>query len=262
MQRPPFVSPVRVGTATPGQAGVLVDGSLALLFDPSQVTVAYDPDVISTGDGASITGAVRVELAGGYQPPTTIGPVTYTDASAHTVATIAMPAGKMVVVEFTITGNLGTANGVGNINAPNAFGMWVTTALLARVGSGSVQVALVMALATASAPFCLAATTSSTGLVAVVGGATSAVIQVNGFSVTEAWTSGHTYTRGDSSTTPGQFVTNAGNVYVCTTSGTASGSAPSGTGTGLGTGALFDFVCAGSTVPVQWSGTYSVSLPG
>lgn len=179
--------------------------------------------------------------------------LTTTDATAHTIYTISLAAGAAVKVEFTVIGNLGTANGVANVNAPNALGVWESAVALWRPGSGPVTAAVLSSIATADDPFLPLAPASSTGLVAVVAGATSALIQVNGFAPTEAWTSGHTYTRGDGSTTVGQFVTANGNVYLCTTSGVASGSAPSGTGTGLGTGAKWDYVCAGSTVPVQWT---------
>jgi hypothetical protein len=83
----------------------------------------------------------------------------------------------------------------------------------------------------------------------------SLLIQASGFNIKEAWTSGHTYTTGDGVSTPGDFVTSSGNVWVCTTSGTASGSAPSGTGTGVGTGAKFDCVGVGTgVVTVTWTG--------
>jgi hypothetical protein len=250
---PPFVYPVRIGDAD----GALLTGSLALLLGPG-LTASYDPNVVCTGDGASITGAVRVELAGGAPPPTLIDPVTYTDATPHTLATIPIAAGTVVAIEVRILANLG----VGNTNAARP-GLWVATVAAWRVGSANAIAGITDAsLASNFKPFLPVNTTSAPGLLGIVVSGGSVLLQANGFAVSEAWTSGHTYTAGDGTTTAGQFATANGNVYLCTTSGTASGSAPSGTGTGLGTGAKFDYVCAGSTVPVQFSGLYSATPPG
>ena len=246
----------------------LADGSLVLapaeraIVLPPGWTIEDHPLDWLAGSAAGpeqVQGYSQLVAPAGAPPPAVLPAVTYTDAAPHTLATIAVPAGGIVMLDFAVIGNLGTANGVGNANAPNSPGVWKTTMLLWRVGSGSVGVALLSAIANASSPFLPLANASSAGLVAVVGGATSASIQVNGFAPLEAWTSGHTYTRGDGSTIVGQFVTANGNVYMCSSDGTASGSAPSGTGTGLGTGAKFDYVTAGSVIPVQWSGQYTTA---
>jgi hypothetical protein len=228
------------------------------------------PMALKVGSGLSTSfaqsgdiGIVSLSVTAPSVPvATAIAPVTYTDAIAHTVATVSVPISGSVLVKVTIVANLGMNNGVPNVNTPNAVGLWENTILMSRVGSGSVQAAPISVLASASAPFLPLAVSASPGLVNLLAvGASQVAIQVNGFAPTEAWTSGHTYTRGDGSTTVGQFVTANGNVYLCTTSGTASGSAPSGTGTGLGSGAKFDCVCTGSTtIPVQWAGYYSVPI--
>jgi hypothetical protein len=246
----------------------LADGSLVLA--PAERAIALPPGWTiedhpldwlagSAAGPEQVQGYLQLVSPAGAPPPAVLSPATFTDAAPHTLATIAVPAGGMVLITLSVLGNLGTSNGVGGTNAPNSTGVWIVSALAWRVGSGSVGVALLSALANASSPFLPLANASSTGLVAVVAGATSAAIQVNGFAPTDAWTSGNTYTRGDGSTIVGQFVTANGNVYMCSSDGTASGSAPSGTGTGLGTGAKFDYVCAGSVIPVQWSGQYTTA---
>jgi hypothetical protein len=81
-------------------------------------------------------------------------------------------------------------------------------------------------------------------------------ISVTGFAIKEAFTTGHTYVAGDGSTTPGDFVTNAGGIYLCTTGGVAGASAPTGTGTGISDGTdVWAYVgpADGSKVSVRWT---------
>lgn len=231
-------------------------------------TLEFDPDdFIVENDAANQRNIVR--SAGASSNPTfgnvTVASLTYapgydvtgpaparhtsTDATPYTIATVSVPAGGIVILDVTAVANLGA----GNVNAARP-GLWRIVVIAWRVGSGAASVGIVGGiLGTNFAPFIPAATTSSTGLLGVVASGGNLLLQANGFAVTEAWTSGHAYVTGDGSTTVGQFVTANGNVYLCTTSGTATGSAPSGTGKGLGTGAKWDYVCAGSTVPVQWT---------
>lgn len=181
------------------------------------------------------------------------GPVTFTDASPHTIATIPIPVGILDLDNLRILANLGTANGVANVNAPLGPTIYRKNLAVARGNSGGAVLANVIDTSAVSKPFIPDSATATPGCVAFVVVGNNLLIQVSGFAVTEAWTAGHTYTQGDASSVVGQFVTANGNVYLCTGSGTASGSAPSGTGTGLGTGATFAFVAVGALVPVQWT---------
>ncbi len=111
-----FVSPVRVGAAEAGQPGVLLPRSLALLLGPG-LTATYDPNVVSTdGDGANITGAVRVTVApgivgsslalGSQDPPqyvATVGATTTISTGTNSGALlIPVPAGRKVQAEVSL----------------------------------------------------------------------------------------------------------------------------------------------------------------
>lgn len=246
------------GLRTLTQNFIPVDDEPYLEVDPAYFTVTNDDanqrNVLTFASLPAPTfGAVTVgsiTYAPGYD---VTGPAparhTSTDATPYTMATIPVPAGGIVILDVTAVANLGA----GNVNAARP-GLWRIVVIAWRVGSGAASVGIVGGiLGTNFAPFIPAATTSSTGLLGVVASGGNLLLQANGFAVTEAWTSGHAYVTGDGSTTVGQLVTANGNVYLCTTSGTATGSAPSGTGKGLGTGAKWDYVCTGSTVPVQWT---------
>jgi hypothetical protein len=103
MPTPPFVTPLRLGTAEAGEAGVLVAGSLALLFDPAQVTLTYDPNVVSTGDGASVTGAVRVELVDSGAAPYT-GTATTSGAETPSPVSIVVPVNSAMAILALVVG--------------------------------------------------------------------------------------------------------------------------------------------------------------
>ncbi len=195
-------------------------------------------------------GNVDLSLADGYSPTLTNLTVT-----PLTLATLAIPAGSNVDVTLRIIATLAT----GQVNANLAQSCYRAEVFAGRTGSGGAGANNAKDTSDVLAPFVAfvgGAATTGTANLDVSGN--NLLIQVTGFAVKEVWTSGHAYVRGDATTTPGDFVTANGNVYLCVSSGTAGGSAPSGTGTGLGTGALFSYVCAGSTVPVTWSGLYTV----
>lgn len=202
-------------------------------------------------DGA--LGVLTVGLAAGLA--TTVPPTITTDATPRTVATIPIPAGSNVALQLRLIATLAP----GQVNANLGPAVYRVETFAGRTGTGAPQPGSVKNTSDVSPPFvAFLAGSAAAGAGDINFSGNSLVIQVSGFAVKEAWTSGHAYVRGDSSTVAGDFVTANGNVYLCTSSGTASGSAPSGTGTGLGTGAVFAFVCVGATVPVTWSGEYSV----
>ncbi len=133
-----FVSPVRVGAAEAGQPGVLLPRSLALLLGPG-LTATYDPDVVSTdGDGANITGAVRVTLVPGAGGPLVAAFVVdradwagLGSAVTHDY-TIALPAGARLMgsavgegwtgfddpTHAAITYKIGSSAGGSDVGAP------------------------------------------------------------------------------------------------------------------------------------------------
>jgi hypothetical protein len=171
-----------------------------------------------------------------------------TNATPLALATVPIPAGSTVLFEGTMMAVLGP----GQVNGNLAPSFWAFTAGVYRIGAGAVVVSdPTFGNGNHNVPFCNGGEPAGSFGFGLSGD--NLVLTASGFVVTEAWTSGHTYTAGDGAATAGQFVTANGNVYVCTTGGTASGVAPAGTGTGLGTGAFFAFVCAGSTVPVMWT---------
>lgn len=234
-----------------------------LEVDPDYFTVTPDPANqrnVLTGAGpsanpvlgnvtvTSITYAPGVEVDG-----PAVGPVTYSDANSHTLATISSPAGSVTLIQVSIVANLMMpATSV----AGTGSGTWVVWALCNNLGSGGNSAVTFIAqnsLNANSPPFLPAATTSTSGLVAIVANGNDFLIEVNGFAPLGAWASGTAYVTGNGTSVGGDFVTANGNVYLCTTSGTSSGSAPSGTGTALGSGAKFDYVCTGSTIPVRWT---------
>ena len=229
-------------------------------FDPAYFLVTPDPGNqrnIVTGAGATASPvlgnvtASTLTFAPGNDGFRQSVRITTTDASPHTLATIAIPGGSIVDIDVMILANLGTASGVANANAPIAPTIYRTNLGAARTPSGSPVASIVKDTSSISEPFLPGSNSATPGCVSYVISGNNLLVQVNGFAAT-AWATGTAYVTGDGSTTIGSFVTSNGNVYVCTTSGTSSGAAPSGTSTS-GTGAVFTYVCAGSTVPVQWT---------
>lgn len=239
----------QVGTVGGGTTGLNFNAPLTAT--PNTTTSNVDVGMLASPTftnltASTLTYAPGVDVWGGAVQ------ATYTDAGPETLATISVPVGSIVVVDFTVIGNLNTSNGAPGYKAPQGDGAWKVTARLVNASGGiGTQVALLSTLASNGAPFLPAATSSATGLVAVVGAGANALIQVNGFAAAP-WVVSTAYVTGDGSSVAGSFVTANGNVYRCSTSGTSSGSAPSGTTTS-GTGAVFTYMCAGAVVPVQWT---------
>lgn len=176
---------------------------------------------------------------------------TSTDASPHALATIPIPGGSIVDIDVTVLANLGTNAGASNVNAPIGPAIYRVNIAAARTPSGSPAASIVKDSSGVGAPFILVQGSATSGCMSFALSGNNLLIQVNGFAAVP-WVTATAYVTGNGTSTIGSFVTSSGNVYVCTTSGTSSGSAPSGTGTS-GTGAVFTFVCVGSVVPVQWT---------
>jgi len=181
-----------------------------------------------------------------------------TDATLTTVATIPtpVPAGGTLYFEGLLLAVL--APGGVNANFAGVTAYKIAAAYARAAGGSTPMQPDPSAGGGPSAPFIGFGKGPSHGTAAVAFSSNQLVVNVIGFAVKEAWTSGHTYTAGDASSTPGDFVTANGNVYCCTGIGTASGSAPSGTGIGLGTGATFTYVGPGTAIPVEWQFTLTL----
>lgn len=244
-----FSSGSQVGTVGGGTTGL--NFSAPLTATPNTTTSNVDVGMSASPTFTNLT-ASTLTYAPGVDVWGGAAQATYTDASPHTVATIAIPVG-IVDFDVLVLANLGTANGVTNVNAPLGPTIYRKNLAGARGSSGGAVLANMSDTSMISKPFIPDSPTATPGCVAFVISGNNLLIQVSGFAVAEAWTAGHTYTAGDASSVVGQFVTANGNVYLCTGSGTASGSAPTGTGTGLGTGATFAYVAVGALVPVQWT---------
>lgn len=109
---PPFVSPLRLGVASPGQPGALLPGTLVALFDPASFTVSYDPATISTGDTSSVTGAARVGLVAPTSP--LAGSCSTTDATTSTrLLVVPIPTGYSAWLRFTLTAEIATGGNAG-----------------------------------------------------------------------------------------------------------------------------------------------------
>jgi len=219
----------------------------------SGVTATPNPDggfTLAVGTGQALNGSSL--LLGSNTPPQyqlyAQPTVTSTAFTSATLATVATGTGTTVIATATVVANLGQ----GQVNANLGPTLYTTSVITWRVGGGSLNASSPSFTNNVTAPF----TNGGSGVQGSIGwsvSGTNVLLQGNGFNVLEAWTSGHAYVAGNGSTIAGQFVTANGNVYCCTTGGTASGSAPSGTGTGLGTGAIFAYVAAGSVVPVAYT---------
>lgn len=242
----------RVGTGS-----TLVKGRMALMFDGASFAVTDDPTAIVTGArGEKITGVTRVTSTGVATLPGAAQPwlwppadTTTADDSTETLFTIPIPAATTVRFQLRVNANLGAG--------PNANGWLGITEMIvtaARQGTGAPSVELVDHSSHIDAPFREPATSAGTGRVNVTVSGNDVLVQVTGLDVKEAWTSGHAYLAGNGATTAGDLVTSAGNVWLCTTPGTATGSAPTGTGVAQGTGAKFDCVGVGiAYVPMTWT---------
>jgi len=256
-----------------GEDGVLVPAARGLRFR-TPFTVTHVPETISpgmTGNEQSVRAYNEVAMLplapflegqdlvvaslsiGSQTPPQyslQVGePQTTVDDSTLTLGTVPVPAGDTVDFEIVVIAVLGPGEVNANL-APTVYRLRVSAA---RVGSGSATVPGNNDTSDVSAPFVALENVPTVGTVNVTASGSNILVQATGFGEPVPWESGHAYVRGDGNATPGDFVTANGNVYLCTTSGTSSGSAPSGTGRGLGTGAKFDYVAAGAEIPIRWT---------
>ena len=225
-------------------------------YGPGAPTVTDNPAQDRTDfyySAAPLSGAFGsqdITVGTGTPPELQIGFVAHaltTDATPATLLTYPLPAASTSDMGLRVVANLG---GAGSANQNSWPTIWRFLANGVRYGS-SVFVGADQDSSTISAPFITAAGSPTSGTVNASASGNNLVIQVQGFAPPSAWASGHAYNTGNGSSTPG--VTANGNVYVCVSSGSSSGSAPSGTGTNLGTGALFTFVAVGSHVPIAWT---------
>lgn len=234
--------------------GLLANPRRAIKLPAGWTVVDHPLDVLAGTPGGSgeVTGYLELVPGTGLAKY----PLTTTDAAAHTLATLAIPAASTLDVGILCVANLGT--GPNQNRSPCVYRF---AANGARVGTSSVTSAAEDNRSSISAPFVIPqnSATPGPGSVNVWNSGNNMLLQVCGFAIKEAWTSGHTYTAGNGGsggTTPGDFVTTAdGGAWVCVVSGTASGSTPSGTGTAQGTGAKFDYIgpANGSQVTVTWT---------
>lgn len=221
-----------------------------------------------SGDGVTVTDnpskqRTEINIPGGYTPPGwplagVPSSVLTTDASGVVLASIPIPIGGTVYVEAVIIPNLGAGGVNANIGGPSVYLLSIAAA---RIGSAAPTASTPTITGGVNKPFTSYAASGNIGTAASTITGNSLQIFAFGFPAPSAWTT-TTYTAGNGTTTPADFVTAGGNVYVCTSSGTASGSAPSGTGTGLGTGALFAFVCTGTAIKVSWTITITSLITG
>lgn len=239
------------GATLPDRNYVNVQGAVTAVDDP------VNNQTVLTFGGAGTSPAFNNVTAnsitlGSQVPPqfvaTAYPTATTTDASGLVLATIPIPAGMTVAIEATIIANLGA----GNVNANLGPSVYKISTAAYRTGSAAPTVPTPTITGGVNKPFTSYAASGNIGTAAETVTGNNLLLFAFGFPAPSAWTT-TTYTAGNGTTTPADFVTAGGNVYVCTSSGTASGSAPSGTGTGLGTGALFAFVCTGSAVKASWT---------
>jgi hypothetical protein len=180
--------------------------------------------------------------------------VLTTDTTTRTLATIAVPEGSSVRLEFRIVANLA----FGQVNANLAPCVYAFAQTVFRTGTVTLDP---MAQpnghdqsSDVSAPFLAFGGSSGSGKGFLTISGNDVLIQCKGFSPKETWTTGHTYTPGDGSSTLGDFVTSSGNVYRCVFGGVAGATPPSGTGTLISDGTCFwAYVGPGTAIPVRWT---------
>jgi hypothetical protein len=239
--------------AANGITGLPTGAQPTALWFSADYALVWNPNASSNG----IAGQIEVRSAGTPQtlPGQTLpyGPTRYTQqttsATPVTVATLAIPAAGTLMLSVVAIANLGTGP---NANAGPTLYRFTSGGF--RKGSGAPTVGLDNQKSNVSPPFVQPGVAGPGGINVIASG-NNLLVQVAGFAIKEAWTSGHTYTTGDNLTVPGDFVTANGGVWMCDGGGIASGSAPSGTGTGQGTGATFTYVgpASGSQVVVNWT---------
>ncbi len=174
---------------------------------------------------------------------------TTTDGSTVSLGpSIALPPSSVTLIRFGVVGRLQTA-------ATTLAAAWIGSILCYRLATGNATVkgtTFDSGFAGGPAPFNL-------GGVGFTGALSPAAVQIQavGVSAPSAW-SATTYTAG-------QLVTKTSNVYIVTSisgSGTST-TGPSGTGTGQVDNAganqvVWDYLAAGTAVPVTWSLMYAL----